>query len=507
MTEEEKTSYTDLKYINNIFDKVANLVNKDKFALTLNGNLNLGKGDIVINGNSYVSLGEANDFGVAELNITNNNKTHNVKIDVNRNKVSKDATQEEKDNALRTSEVLFSYNNNLKGSLNLKSLTETFDLIKTLASDGNPLLDKIKGLLTRDTTESTITKIMNGEPEAILYDNSLEAINYDVDALGYHYDIVLNGNLLKSNEEDTVEPIHIYINLDDNHEFTGIGIKGKLNTYTLDIDLGIEEASSNTMSWNRLTKNSSYYDFSEIKTLIEYLFNTATNKDYHIKGTVNVSLLSPFDIVADIHISEQGETTARVQFKDIPYFIGLTSISRSSTIYVVEKKVGTEMTRDIFIETTHKDHIWSSKTTDRVKLTTEEFTNNIVYYLVNYTLGLTVDVSSAAGSSNKDIDYSTILKNYTYSESNNIPCWDLSIDVGKLAGTSALNDADITIKGSSKTGTRVLNHVDASLGIIGILSATIDANVTSFDYSAVQAGYNATINYASAHSADAYNHK
>lgn len=505
MSENQMNSYTNLGYINNIFDKVTSLVHKDQFALTLNGNLNLGKGDISIAGNSYVSLGETNDFGVAELNITKGTKTHNVKIDVNRNKVSKDATEEEKANALRNSEVLFSYNSNLNGYLNLKSVTETFDLIKQLASEDNPLLSKIKGLLTRDSTQSTLTKVMDGEVEAILYDNSLQSITLKEDTTGYYYDIQINGNLLKSNSTDVVEPIHIYLNLDNDHEFTGLGLKGMLNNYNIDIDLGIEEASENTLSWKRLTKNSSFYDFRELKTLTEYLFNTATNKNFRIVGTVDVSLLSPFTIIADINVSEKGETVAKVDFKDIPYFIGLTSWSRNSTIYVVEKKVGDTMTRDIYIETTYKDHIWSSTKTDRVKLTTDEFTKNIVYYLVNYTLGLTVDVSSAAGNGNKDIDYSTILKAFNYSEAENIPTWSLTLDVGKLAGTSALNDAVITINGTSTTGSRYLNHVHAELGIVSILSAVVDANVTSFEYDDVKAGYNSAISYANTHSEDAYN--
>ena len=507
MNEDEMDSYTNLGYINNIFDQVFALVHKDQFALSLNGTVNLGKGDLSINGNSYVSLSENNDFGVADLIINDNKNSHHIKLDVNRNKVDKDASEEEKKLALETSEILFSYNDNLKGYLNLNSVKETIDLIKELSSDGNPLLERIQALMSKDTTQTTINKILEGEPEAILYDNSLEAITYGDDANGHYYDIQINGNLLKSNESDTAESIHLYINLDNDNNFIGLGIKASLNSYSFDIDLGISEASENTINWNRLVKNSSYYDFSELKTLTEYLFNTATNKNFHIEGTVDVSLLSPFDIIVDINISEEGETVAKVQFKDIPYFIGLTSISRNSTIYVVEKKVNGEMNRDIYIETTHKDHLLSSKKTDRVKLTTEEFTNNIVYYLVNYTLGLTIDVSSASGSSNNNIDYSSILKGFNYSTKNNIPTWDLTLDVGELAGTSALNDANVKISGTDINGSRYLNHITASLGIISILSADIDATITSFEYDAVKVGYESAINYATAHASDSYNYK
>lgn len=525
MSEEEKTSYTDLKYINNIFDKVANLVNKDKFALTLSGNLNLGKGDITINGNSYVSLSEANDFGVAELNITNNNKTHNVKIDVNRNKVSKDATQEEKDNALRTSKVLFSYNNNLNGSLNLKSLIETFDLIKTLASDGNPLLDKIKGLLTRDTTESTITKIMNGEPEAILYDNSLEAINYDVDALGYHYDIVLNGNLLKSDEEDTVEPIHIYINLDDNHEFTGIGIKGRLNTYTLDIDLGIEEASSNTMSWNRLTKNSSYYDFSDIKTLVEYLFNTGTKKDFSLSGTISANVIDIFSVAninmnAKVHIDSNNKTTAVIEINNIPqisYLLGAIKVSdddwdyRKTTIYLTDEEVYIYVYYyDDYTNWGDWAKTYRKTTTKWVKLSMSEFADDIAYYLVNYSLGVTtgsiagksLDMRNQTSSSDKDIDYSKILSSYNFTN-NGTPTWTLGINLAELAGSNMLDTLNATITGNNDT--KLLSSVHASTALAGLVNATIDASLDSTDYIG-DATVNAINAYLEAHKTDTNKH-
>ena len=501
MSEEEKNGYTNLRYINNMFDQIYELVHEKEFKVTLNGNVNLGKGDLAINGVAYAALGEDNDIGIANLTITDSkNKTHNIKLDVDRKKTG--------ENALANSQVAFIYNNNLKGYLNLQSLTDTFDLIKQLASDGNPLFDKIKGLLSRDSTQSTLSKVMNGEPEAILYDNTLDSITHGTNSDGSHYyDIQLNGNLFKKDTDLEVSPIHILINMDNTNKFTGITLRGSINGYSLDITAGIAKETSNPSTWDRINVTNKFFDFSNVKILADYLFNTATKKSFRIEGTVDVSLLSAFDIIVDINISEEGETVAKVQFKDIPYFIGLTSISRNSTIYVVEKKVNGEMTRDIFIETTHKDHIWSSKTTDRVKLTTEEFTNNMVYYLVNYTLGLTVDVSSASSTGDKNIDFSSVLKSYAYSTKSNIPTWDIVLDVGELASTSALNDATIKIEGSNINGDHYLKHINAQLGIISILSAEVDADIKSFEFSAVQTGYNSAMSYATAHANDPYNYK
>ena len=493
MSEEVKNTYTNLGYINNIFDKVTNLIHKDQFALTLNGNLNLGKGDIEISGNSYVSLGEDNDFGVAELNITKANKTHNVKIDVNRNKVAKDASEEAKADALRNSEVLFSYNNKLNGYLNLKSLTDTFDLIKQLASDGNPLLEKIKGLLSRDSTQSTLTKVMNGEVEAILYDNSLESITYKEDVNGYYYDIQINGNLLKSDSSDVVEPIHIYLNLDNNHEFTGLGLKGMLNNYNIDIDLGIEEASENTISWNRLTKNSSYYDFSDIKTLVEYLFNTGTKKDFSMSGHVHLyaSVLFDFDLGnlgldAKVHIDEEtNKTISVVTIKNIPDIILVSDGDwdyREFTMYITDEEVYLHVYY-------YENHLLSS--TDYynkwVRLTMSQFTDDIAYYLVNYGLGITtgkafgnsLDMRNQAASDH-EINYEDVLTDYKYTNVNNTPTWNLDIDLAELAGSSVLGTLETTITGNDEN--KLLSSIDAKTTLISVVHADIDASLTSTTY-------------------------
>lgn len=513
MTNDEMNTYTNLGYINNVFDEVTNLIHKDQFALTLNGNVNLGKGELAITGNSYVSLSETNDFGVADLNITKGNKTHNIRLDVNRNKVAKDATEEEKADALRTSDVLFSYNNKLNGSLNLKSLTETFDLVKKLASDGNPLLDKIKGLLSRDSTQSTLTKVMNGEVEAILYDNFLNNITYKEDINGYYYDIEINGNLLKSDSTDVVEPIHIYINLNLDYSFTGVGIKGMLNNYSIDIDLGIEEATENNISWKRLTKNSSYYDFSDIKTLAEYLFNTGTKKDFSMSGHVHLyaSVLFDFDLgnldlEAKVHIDEEtNETISVVTIKNIPDILLVSDGDwdyREFTMYITDDEV--------YLHVFYYEEHWLSSTdyyNKWIRLTMSEFTDDIAYYLVNYGLGITtgkvfgnsLDMRNQTSSTDKDVNYEDVLTDYKYKNISGTPTWNLDIDLAELASSSVLGTLKTTITGNDET--KLLSSIDAKTTLISVVHADFDATLDSTSYIG-DAAVSKINNYISTHSND-----
>ena len=534
--ESEQDDYTDLKYFNNIFDELTDLIHKEQFVLTLDGKMDLGKGELVVKGDGYVSISDSKDFGVADLRITGKDQTHHIMLDVSRNKVSENASEKEKSAALRTSEVLFSYNDNLNGYLNLESISDTYDLIQDLAAKNNPLLSKIKGLLTKDTSNSTISKIMNGEPESILYDKSIEAISYTSGEDGAYYDIQLSGNLLKSNKNDVVSPVHVYINLDEDNHFQGIGIKGKLNSYSVDLDLSVNEASENTISWKRLTKDSSYKDFSELRTLAEYLFNTGAKKDFTLTGSVNVNALNLFDVAslgldAKVHIDEDtGDTISEINITNIPvmqYLFGTIKVSegewdgRSFTIYITDDEVYLKSTY-YTDEYENLDLVWDSLiphyqknyyqnvTTKTVRLTHEQFMDDIAYYLVNFGLG--VKMGSVGGqnlnmkeldtSTNDNvIDYSSVLTQFSYTLDEDNPKWTVGINLAELAGTNILGELTATINGDNSS--KILNSFTADTDIASIIHATINASLDSVDPLDIE-DINRITSYIDEHDEDEY---
>lgn len=498
MSESEMNTYTDMKYINNIFDAVYNLTTKDKFDITLSGSFNLGKGEISVNGSSYFELGESQDYGVADLSLVDSqNKTHNIKIDVNRNKVSKEASSIEKEEALASSQVLFTYNNNLKGKLNLLSIYDTVKLIKSLAEEGNPLLAKLKEALSKDTTESTIYKLMNGEIEAILYDNSLNNITYDEDST--RYDIELNGDLFKKDDEVSSSPIHLYINMDNSNSFKGLGIYGNIMGYVIDLDISISEATSNTHT--RLTYNSSYIDFSSIDTLVDYLFNTAKNNDYTLNGKINLDLLdivslSDIDLKAEVKLEDGTDNKkhayGKIEISNIviPLVAESDWDKRTFNIYLTDEEV------ILFVHTEKEGKegsIFNRKyfTTHNYKsmrLTMEQFSSDIAYYLVNYGLGVktgtifgkSLDMRNQS-TSEHIVDYSKILTNYSYQlDTNNNPSWNIGISLKELTGVSVLSDLDASISASKDN--KLLKDITADTYILGsLVHAHIEAGLTSVD--------------------------
>ena len=99
--------------------------------------------------------------------------------------------------------------------------------------------------------------------------------------------------LLKNNNIST-DSIYLDLRLDDNHKFLGMTLRGKILDYTINLNLDIASWSN---SYQRLNKNDSYYDFSNLKTLAEYLLNTGKRNDYHVSGKLNLDL----DVLSIFH--------------------------------------------------------------------------------------------------------------------------------------------------------------------------------------------------------------
>lgn len=494
-----KEGYVSLNYMNNIIDRLSSLISENKYALSLSGSIN----SLTFNGSTQFELGENKDRGIGKITLTDkSNKNHNIVIDVTRNKVSDTATEEEKRNALETSDVLFSYNNNLKGSFNLGSLSDTFSLVQALATEGNKRVEKYKDLLLADISSSVLMQVLNGNIEAILYQNLLDGIYYR----NGNYDIELNGNFLKEDTNLDVSNIIITLKLDNNHQFEGIAFKGKLMDFDINLSLDLEEYDDN---YTGLTKDSSYYDFSDMNYLVEYLLNTASKDDFDLSGKLNVKIFHSsliklgVDLNSYVHIDKDEEGNEKVYVKltlsNIPYvpiasekLIGWTE--RTFNIYFTDD----EVYLDLVCYYNGITSIDSYNISKHTRLTLEDFLDNILYYLVNYGLGIKesiFDGSTYTTDSDNEIELSKLLSSYSFDES--IPSWNLSINMDELTGTSIFDDLDVVISGDQS---KLMKSLDVTSEIISIIDLNFDADVNNYDYD--EARFNNILTYLANHQND-----
>lgn len=455
-------SYTPLQHFNGIVNSAFNLVKQNKFALNLSGAID----NIAFNGSTQFVISDNERYGTGKINITDKNgKNHNLILDINTD-----------------NQMYFSYNGNLNGKFTLKSITDLFDLIKELALSGDERFAKYRSLLTADYSNSTIMRLLDGEIEAILYDNLLNNISYN----NGDYIIDINGSFLKNNGLEDVNSIYLTIHT-ENGAFKGVSVNGTILNKNISISLSLTDYDE---SYSRLDHNAFYYDFSDIKTLASYLLNTAKCNDFSLSGHVDANLkiigifnknLADIDLSAKVHIEkdEQGKEKVYVQvlLHDVPYLSTLVNKSsrwenRDLYIYFTDDLVY------IHTETLMKKTKIFSKDEyhyeyQDIKLTMQEFFADVIYYLVNVGFDIDVDLSSLSGDSNRDIDFSKLLASYSFTNEGN-PTWNISLNMKELTGKSEIKNLNAQIQGSNET--QLLSKLNADIKIDASVIA-IDANM------------------------------
>ncbi len=480
----DKESYTSLNYVGDIFEDVLDLIQQNKFALGVNGSIGFNGTTYNFNGSTQFTLGEEKDTGIGKITI--NNK-HNITIDVTKLKTG------DKETALRNSEVLFNYNSNLKGKFNLGSLEDTFGIIMNLINSGDKRLEKYKALLTKDYSNSIISRLMRGEIEAILYQNLVKTISFDNDK----YTIELNGDFLKKDTDLDVSNILISLKLKDRDGKKAIdtlSIKGTILDINIDLNITLNDYDS---SYKGLSKTDSYFDFSDMGVLVEYLLNTAMCNNFTIAGNVNIpinllitkiNLNAPLSAVVKIEEDKNGEEKVYVK-----------AVIENVDSSLVQSLTFTKFT--MYFTDTEVYLVHEGKSSSkRVRLTMSQFFDNIVYYLVNFGLGISTSiVDGKEDSSNKDIDLSKLLKSYKYNGGIN-PEWIMTIDTAELSGSSMLGDLALTLKGNAFDS--LLSSLTANIDV-SILDVTMTATLDT-KTEIPENKVNEIKSYISSHSNDQY---
>lgn len=508
-------SYTVMDYANNTFDKIFNLFKQKELALSLEGSVdNLSDHTTTsFTGYTQFKLTDSKNTGYGNIVIHDKqNKTHTVTLDVTKNNASSNATEQEKDQAFASSKVLFNYNNNLKGYFSLGSVMDVYNLIENLASSNDSRFEKYKDLLLADISRSTIARLLKDEVESILYNDMITNVTYSNNT----YTMELNGNFLKHNDVYKCESIYVDVRLDNNHNLSGITVRSdKTLDYRFSVSLNVTNYNS---SLKGLNQDSSYKDFSDLKTLTEYLLNTGKRNDYHASGTLTLDLelikiihpdVEDIPLDAYVHIEKDKEGEEKVYSRvdmDIPYWSSLIQNSkewkdRKFYIYFTDTEVYLRVKtrtdsknfeeKQVTVNKSGSKYVWTAKTFNwkeqyytcqDVKLTMDEFFSNALYYVFNFGFDLKENLSSYSGT-NDNLDYSKIINDYHFNASS--PSWDVSLDMEEL--TTKDNYSDLVINLVGNKSTKEMQSVTASLNInvikiinIGInLSATLDNTVIS----------------------------
>ena len=183
---------------------------------------------------------------------------------------------------------------------------------------------------------------------------------------------------------------------------------------------------------------NNYYDISNISYLVEALYNNATQKEFRVSGDVTLTAIGfvsvdvPLD--ARVLVDENGmpEIFVTIDMSDLG--IGSTflyEIATEKMIYIYYKD------EYVYI---HRDDLENDKDDRMIKIHYTELFDNIVYYLLDYAMGLNDDILGAiygdgsSGSSDGFVDASKCITSVNMTETT----FKFGLDMVELTGNSDL---------------------------------------------------------------------
>ena len=496
--------YADCYNLVPLFNGIKKLFEQRQFALTLEGSLKKegqSKG-LSFNGSTQFDLTEKTGDG--QITITENESTyakkptHNVKIGVD------------------DQDVRFSYNNKLNGKFTIQTIKDMFAVVTDLMSDQNSRIYEWFGDKIDNMNETILMRIVNGE-YALLFHNIIKEVSLSDSALhitiaGKIFNLENDVTIEIGFNEDQITSVHLV-------NFEAIG-------YTVDLKVNLVNWDDN-YSELPVDNGSNYYNFSDIKTLALLGLNVANLDYFHIKGTANIQMDAIVDISAIANLSDlpveveifedNGNVCIKGTLKNIPTIN--SAVFGTIPNLIVAQNENYRSSLDFYYEGGYfylTRHSYDAKVvldiptkytarTDYVRTDKEDFTKNILGYLMGWGMRLN-ECSTIWNAINGAIeehaertqamDYASLITNYkfinnsTSSYGNNR--WDIGLNIAELANNDQLKSCSATIYGKEMTFVNpttgeeeakdFLTHLDASLGIeASVLSLDIAASLNLVD--------------------------
>ncbi len=460
--------YSMIDTINNTFDDIFNLVQQTKFGANIYGSI----GGITFGGSTQFDLDTKSGCGTISIDDPEG-RTHNVIIDI---------TGPENDEF--NAEMVFDYfdanNNHMKGIVSIASLNELINVVMDILNSGEIRWSQYVDKINETILSETINRVKNGEYEALLIDNIINSFVIDESGIT----VEVNGNLIGE-----TNPLTLKVLTKEDGSLKGVSILG--TAMGLDLDINVELTSFNAEHLTLLTVDDSYIDFGDITTLVEYLFNTAQLNYFDLSGKLGLggstimelasSLLGvDMDLEAKVVIDEEENVSAYIAVKGIPTTLLLSNYGT----------IGNDSNSEMYIDIKNECVYIHNKVTGlfnikmgetSLKLTLNEFINNIEYYLVNVFLNMKIDIPETKENL---ICFPKIISSYSFTDGEN-PKWQIALNMANLVGSNALNDLTATITGN-KDG--YISGLNASLGVLnGLLDVNINASLNNigkeFDFS------------------------
>ncbi len=413
--------------------------------------------DITLDGNIQFDI--ENMFGYGNVLIVDSKDyKHNIKADMK-----------------SPENIIFSYNDTLKGKFNTDTMVELKSLILNVVENPDKHFIELYADLLDSLENSPIIQVINGDYGLLLEYNLID--NLVITDKMIECDVYLD--IL----ELDMDKIHLCFEYGKNDQ--GETLIKNLNLSNIDFGTCAVEINAKVSDYDpslestRLDANDNYLDFSDIKVLLELGINTSKFEYYHITGTANVSLVG-FDVISipmEVKVrNDNGDVQVDAQLKSVPTIVGvnkelLTFPTRSAAIYYQGDYLYIYR-YDQFMNSSKNIHYSR-------RCTVDFFVSNIVEILCKDMLGFTdmimKSINQSESQEKAQIQYENILQDFKYTKEENKDYFQFAISLMALTGSSILKN-NLILDVNADPVKHMLTSVDLSLDISLGITIGVKAN-------------------------------
>ena len=470
---------------------IDSLSKENTFRIELDGNVSE---KIKINGGLQFDL--LNEFGYGELDLVDgSNLNHNIKLD------------------LRSySEILFSYNTNLKGRFTSNFFTDAIGMVKEILNNKDDHFYEIFGDLLNGFSSLPILDAINNEDYGMLFE------------IGLIDGIEVTDNYLRLNIKEGLIGIDSSFILEigyDRYEedYTSILKYLKVTDFVygsenIDFTLNLKKFNQSLDS-ERLDPKDYYIEFDSLTLLLRLGINTSIYNYYHFNGKIVMSLLGIFDafkVSIDLKVANNKGDVSVEATLGIPYFPFVTSGGNSIIFYNRVSKIYFHDNL-LYIYRSEYSDIFQTKTYEiYTKITPEEFLNNPVYYMCNVLIGFSDtildSINNSAGDSGSDstdstIHFENILTGFSYEEGSEKTYFNFKINMSEILKNDMLQNTSLSVFVNKEK--EELNAIELDVVLFSVLH--LNMHIDLVDLNEAYEGMDLTNlqNYVNAHSNDVIN--
>lgn len=449
-----------------LVDSVLALSNEHRFRLDFDASIDdkASENDISVNGGLQFDIEKK--YGYGELDLTDASKNnHNIKVDMR-----------------SYDEILFKYNENLKGRFSSSFFTDVFSMVQKILNNKDDHFYELFGDMLNDLSTLPLMEAINNNDYGQLFEIGLiDSFNVTNNKI----ELVLSAGLLGidstiklelgyDSEASSAKGILKYFKVSD-FEYDG-------NVYNFQVNL---TSFDDSLEDTRLHPGDNYIEFDSLAVLLQLGINTSRYNHYHFNGTVNLNLgrWNLTEIPLDLKVyNDKGNVSVDAEISKVP-IVPILSTGKSLSLRNRSLRV---YYKDGYIYINRKEEFFDGALfwgkwkpyEVYVKADINTFLDNIVYYLCNVGLGFSEDIISQDSSSSDDsssddstIHFENIIKAYSYNDSaeNENSYFALTINTEELLKTSVLGDVNLKVNVNDDTQT--LYGIDLGFKLVSILDA------------------------------------